>query len=163
MTQIRLSKYLKIIILGAAVTGLIIYLWAIPEIGQSIAEQYPEFSHCYYPWLILLWTTAIPCYCALLCCFKIAASLKSDKAFTAANGRLFKIIAVLALTDTSFYTGKFNFPVFKYESSGNFFVFSTDYVCRYSNIRDMLGTVTACKRSSRFAGAKRLDNLRVNI
>lgn len=104
MTQIRLSRYLKIIILGAAITGLIIYLWAIPEIGQSIAKQNPEFSHCYYPWLILLWATAIPCYCALFCCFKIAASLKSDKAFTAANGRLFKIIAVLALTDTSFFT-----------------------------------------------------------
>ena len=103
MTQTRLSKYLKIIIAGMALAVLAVYLWAIPVIGQSIVRQNPEFSYCYYPWLILLWITALPCLCALLCGFKIAQSLKSDRAFTAQNARLFKIIAVLAAADTSFF------------------------------------------------------------
>ena len=52
MTQESLSKWLKGVIAGIAVCGAVIYFYLVPVFGQEAEAAYPEFSHCYIPWLI---------------------------------------------------------------------------------------------------------------
>ena len=61
----KLFKYLMVIIFGMFLCGILIYLWGIPTIGHIITQNFPEFSYCYYPWLIFLWCTGIPCFIVL--------------------------------------------------------------------------------------------------
>lgn len=103
MTQSHLSKWLKFIIFCIALFGLFVCFWGIPEIGKSVVKANPEFDYCYYPWLILLWITAIPCYIALAYSWKIAGSIGQDKTFTAENAKLFKKISFLAVVDSVFF------------------------------------------------------------
>ena len=47
MDQKSLSTILKIILIGFAVAGAIIYFWLLPMLGGDAVAMYPEFSHCY--------------------------------------------------------------------------------------------------------------------
>ena len=83
MKQIALSKWLKFIIIGVGICGLIIYGIVIPMLGQHLAAYLNgEFDHCYWPWLVLIWITAVPCYIVLVFSWKIASNIGNDKSFT---------------------------------------------------------------------------------
>ena len=55
MEQCTLVKWLKILVLFAAVCGLGLAGGVLPLAGQWLVESYPEFSYCFWPWLIFLW------------------------------------------------------------------------------------------------------------
>ena len=99
MEQLSLSKWLKRIIIGIAVCGLIVYAYIVPSYGQSLVESYPEFANRYYPWLFFIWVTGIPCYAALFLGWRIAAGIGQDKSFTMENAKYLKWISVLAAGD----------------------------------------------------------------
>lgn len=103
MTQKSLSKWLKGIILGMAVCGLIIFGVLVPLYGQMLAEEYPEFAYCYYPWLIMLWILAILCYLVLYNGWKITAEIAKDNSFSYENARYLKRICILALAGTVYF------------------------------------------------------------
>lgn len=103
MDQKSLSKWLKWIILGIAVCGLIFYCRILPELGHSIIARYPEFSGWYWPWLAFFWLTAVPCCAVLALGWKIAVSVGEDRSFTADNARRLARIAWLAAGDTAFF------------------------------------------------------------
>ena len=50
MEQKTLSKWLKLILLGVAICGLIVYVAVIPMYGLSLRSLYPEFSNRFWPW-----------------------------------------------------------------------------------------------------------------
>ena len=103
MEQKALSKWLKIIIIGVGICGLVGYFLVIPSFGQSLARQYPEFSGRYLPWLIFIWVTAIPCYIALFFGWKIAANIGGDRSFSVENANLLKWISWLAAGDSIYF------------------------------------------------------------
>lgn len=103
MEQKALSKWLKIIIIGVGICGLVGYFLVIPSFGQSLARQYPEFSGRYLPWLIFIWLTAIPCYIALFFGWKIAANIGRDRSFSVENANLLKWISWLAAGDSIYF------------------------------------------------------------
>ena len=103
MKQKALSNWLKVIVIGTGVCGLAVYLYFLPEWGKSIADHYPEFSGAYWPWLIFLWATAIPCYAALVFGWKIADHIGKDRSFSVENAELLKWISWLAAADTAFF------------------------------------------------------------
>ena len=103
MEQKALSKWLKIIIIGVGICGLVGYFLVIPSFGQSLARQYPEFSGRYLPWLIFIWVTAIPCYIALFFGWKIAANIGADRSFSVENANLLKWISWLAAEDSIYF------------------------------------------------------------
>ena len=104
MKQISLSKWLKFIIIGVGICGLIVYGMVIPMLGQAIAAyENGAFDDCYWPWLVFIWITGIPCYGVLVLAWKIANNIGADKSFTAANAKLLKWISVLALGDAGFF------------------------------------------------------------
>ena len=103
MNRSALSNWLKLIIGVMGLCGLLIYAWIIPSLGQTVAAAYPEFAFCYWPWLILIWITAVPCYAVLGCGWRIAENIREDRSFSAANARLLKWVAVLAAADSGFF------------------------------------------------------------
>lgn len=103
MSQSSLSKWLKAMIIALAMGGLFVCLWFLPVLGMAVKKAYPEFAYCYYPWLIFLWITAIPCWIALSCSWKIAVNIGRNHAFTRENGTLFQRISQAAAVDSIFF------------------------------------------------------------
>lgn len=104
MKQASLAKWLKVMILGGGLCGLIVYAVVIPALGQMVAVlEQGVFDHCFWPWLIFIWATAVPCCVALVLAWKIAGNIGADRSFSLANGKLLKRIAALALGDAAFF------------------------------------------------------------
>ena len=104
MKQSTLSNWLKFIILGVGICGLIVYGIVIPALGQMIAVfEQGEFDYCYWPWLIFIWITAIPCYIVLVLGWKISSNIGKDKSFSSANAKYLKWISILAVADATFF------------------------------------------------------------
>ena len=103
MKQEVLAKWLKIILIGVGICGLIVFFLIIPLYGASLVSLYPEFSGRYWPWLIFLWICGIPCYAALVFGWKIASNIKNDRSFSQENAGYFKWISWLAAADAVFF------------------------------------------------------------
>ena len=103
MQQKSLSKWLKFIIIGVGICTLIVYGLMVPQMGQMIVEQNEEFGYRFWPWLIFIWATGIPCCIALIFAWKIAANIGADRSFSMANSNLLKWISVLAAGDAAFF------------------------------------------------------------
>ncbi len=103
MEQKTLSKWLKWIIIGIAVCGVVVYAAVVPMLGQTIVWENPECANYYIPWLIFLWMTAIPCYIALIFGWKIATNIGQDRSFSEYNAKMLKWISGLAIGDAVFF------------------------------------------------------------
>lgn len=103
MEQVKFSRWLKCIIVGIGICGLIIYALVIPTFGKTIAEQSPEFAYCYWPWLCFIWATSIPCYAVLVFAWRIATNIGLDRSFSDSNAKLLKWISMLAIGDSAFF------------------------------------------------------------
>lgn len=102
MNQLKLSKWLKAIIIGTAICGAIIYFYVFPFWGQDILVSHPEFTSWFWPWLIFLWLTSVPCYAVLVCGWKISAEIGKDNSFSVKNANLLKLVSTLAAGDSAF-------------------------------------------------------------
>lgn len=99
----KLSKFLKFILTGLFVLGLIFYIFILPLIGKTIVEVNPELSNWYLPWLIFLSLTSIPILLGLFYSAKISKNISYDLAFTEENSKYLKYISRLALIDSVFF------------------------------------------------------------
>ena len=102
MNQLSLSKWLKVIILCAGFVGFTIYFIVLPVYGKDIAKLYPGFSNAYWPWMIFIWITAVPCYCVLFFSWKIACSIGNNQSFSIENATNLSRISYLAASDSLF-------------------------------------------------------------
>lgn len=102
MNKKTLAGWLKAIILGAAVCGLLAYFVIFPDYGKILARSVPEYAFCYWPWLIFLWLTGIPCYAVLFLGWKVACSIKANQEFTKENSHRFRWAGRLMLGDSGF-------------------------------------------------------------
>ena len=103
MNQHRLSTWLKGIVIGIGICGLIVYFAVLPVVGNSTRESFPEFAAWYWPWMIFLWGTALPCYAALALGWRIATNIGEDRSFSGENAASLLRIAWLAAGDTIFF------------------------------------------------------------
>lgn len=103
MKTTSIEKYLKLIIVGLAICGVLVYALILPAVGDSLRMQYPEFSHWYYPWLIFLWITVIPCYLTLISAWKVAVNIGDGRSFSYDNGKHFQQICKYAFVDSIFF------------------------------------------------------------
>ena len=103
MEQKTLSRWLKIILVGVGLCGLAVYALILPLYGQGLVGQNPEMADRYWPWLIFLWATGVPCYIALVLGWRIAGNIGRDRSFSNENARLLKRISLLAAGDAVFF------------------------------------------------------------
>ncbi len=92
----------------------------LPLAGQWLVESYPEFSYCFWPWIIFLWVLSIPCFWALYLAWKIFGNIEKDHAFTTENAEYMGRISFLAVADAVvLFGGKCVVLADWYESSRN--------------------------------------------
>ena len=103
MEQQKLSNLLKFIVIGVGICSLIVYGFLIPSFASSMKSYYPDLSHYYYPWLIFVWSTAIPFYIILVCLWKIALHMEHNHSFSKENSKLLAWISNLSLGDALFF------------------------------------------------------------
>lgn len=103
MEQKHLSSWLKLILVGIAICGLVVYALVVPMYGRSLQTSYPEFSNRFWPWLLFIWTSGIPCYIVLYYAWRIATNIGNDQSFTKQNASLLKKISFLASLDAVFF------------------------------------------------------------
>ena len=104
MRQKTLSNWLKFIIVGVGLCGLVVYLLVVPMLGQTVAAAEDGlFDRLYWPWLVLIWVTALPIYAALAFGWIIAVNIGKDRSFSVENARLLKWISGLAAGDAAFF------------------------------------------------------------
>ena len=104
MRQKSLSNWLKFIIIGVGLCGLVIYLLVVPMLGQTVAvAEDGVFDHLYWPWLVFIWVTALPVCAALAFGWIIAVNIGKDRSFCVENARLLKWISGLAAGDAAFF------------------------------------------------------------
>ena len=103
MNQKGLSRWLKFIILGIGLCGLIIYCLVIPVYGSYLAEENPEYAYCFWPWAVFLWLTAVPCYIVLVLGWNISSRIGQDRSFCRENAQSLKLISMLAAGDSIFF------------------------------------------------------------
>ncbi len=103
MTQKSLSRWLKGIIAGIAICGGAIYGGLLPMFGRDLVDANPEFAYCYYPWLAVLWISAIPCYLVLYNGLKITVEIARDNSFSMENACYLKRICMFALADSVYF------------------------------------------------------------
>ena len=104
MTQKSLPLWLKAVILGVGICGIVLYFAVLPVIGLNmVGYEDGYYAACFWPWLLFLWASGVPCYAVLVLCWKIARNIGLDRSFSAENARLFKRIAYLAAGDSVFF------------------------------------------------------------
>ena len=103
MNQHKLSVWLKGIIIGIGLCGLIVYFAVLPSLADSFRISYPEFAGWYWPWLLFLWVSGIHCFIVLFMGWKIAENIGRDRSFSEENARLLQRVAWLAAGDTAYF------------------------------------------------------------
>jgi hypothetical protein len=106
MGQKTLANWLRAVIIGVGLCGLVIFFLFIPIFGQSVVEKYPEFSGWYWPWLIFIWVCGVPCYAVLVLLWRISSNISKNRSFSSENANYLKWISLLAAIDTAvFFVG----------------------------------------------------------
>ena len=103
MSQKNLSLALKAVVIGLGLIGAALTFFLLPLYGREIAEEFPEFSGAYLPWLLFVIVFSLPCFAALFFGWKIAKNIGLDRSFTKENAGFLKIIAFLAVGDAAFF------------------------------------------------------------
>lgn len=99
MEQRKLALWLKLVIGGCALCGILLFVYALPVWLMTLTENYPRFHNWW--WTALLWVLAVPCYVVLGMGLAIANDVDRGRSFTARNARRLQRIATLAVADAA--------------------------------------------------------------
>jgi len=102
MKSNALVKWLKAIIVGVGICGLLTYMVILPRFGIYLVEQNAMLEKHLSPWMVLIWCSGVPCYAVLFLGWKIAGNIGRDNSFSMENAKYLKWIAYLALGDAVF-------------------------------------------------------------
>ena len=102
MRSDALAKWLKVIIIGVGVCGLLTYMVILPRFGLYLVDQNSMLEKNLPPWMVLLWLSAVPCYAVLYLGWKVAENIGKDESFCTQNATYLKWVAYLALGDSVF-------------------------------------------------------------
>lgn len=102
MKQDGLAKWIKFVIAGVGICGLVVYTIIMPRLGAYLVKQDSMLERNVMPWLILIWISALPCYGVLVLGWKIADNIKADRTFSYENAKYLKWVSFLAMGDSIF-------------------------------------------------------------
>ncbi len=101
MEQQKLVKWLKLLVILAALCGLFLCVGVLPLAGRRLAGNYPEYAGCYLPWLLFLWALAVPCFLALVLAWKVFTNIEKDRSFCMENAKYLQQVSYLAAGDAA--------------------------------------------------------------
>jgi len=102
MTQAKLAQLLKLIVIGLGIIGASVYFLVLPTVGRDWAAE-EGFSGFFWPWLLFLWGTGIPCYASLVEFWKVCTEIKRDNSFCVENAERMRNISLLILGAVAYF------------------------------------------------------------
>ncbi|MCR5604979.1 MAG: DUF2975 domain-containing protein [Lachnospiraceae bacterium] len=102
MKQDGLARWIKFVIAGVGICGLIVYLVIMPRFGAYLVKQNTMLEKNVLPWLIMIWVSAIPCYAVLVLGWKVADNIRQDRTFSYDTAKYLKWVSYLAMADSVF-------------------------------------------------------------
>ncbi len=102
MKQDALARWIKFVIIGVGLCGLIVYAVIMPRFGAYLVNQNTILERNLMPWLILIWVSAIPCYGVLVLGWKVADRIMEDRTFSYDTAKYLKWVSYLAMGDAIF-------------------------------------------------------------
>ncbi len=96
MSQKSLAVWLKAVIVGMAICGLLVFGYAVPYGSNSILGEVAELWGA----VTYIWGMAVPCYIVLVFAWKVATNIGNDNSFSQDNAICFKWIAFMSGIDT---------------------------------------------------------------
>ena len=98
-----LARWLRAVIIGAALCGALLFGFAVPDFGKSLMADYPEFANRYLPWLLFLEISSLPCWAVLILGWKVVGNIGRGEAFCRENARLLGWVSRLAAADSGYF------------------------------------------------------------
>ena len=99
MDQKKLAIWLKAIVVGCALCGLVLFGFILPRYLAYVAGEVPDLPH--RAWTVFLWVLAIPCYAVLVCIWRMSDEIARDNSFSMENAGHLRHIALLAGADSA--------------------------------------------------------------
>ena len=103
MDQKKLAIWLKAIVVGCALCGLVLFGFILPRFLAYVAEEVPDLPH--KAWTAFMWVLAVPCYAVLVCIWRMANEIARDNSFSMENAKQLRLIALLAGADAAVLLG----------------------------------------------------------
>lgn len=100
MDQKKLALWLKALIAGCSLCGIVLFGFLLPAWLNDLAADNPGLSG--WAWTAFMWIAAIPCFLVLGCAGRIAGEIGMNNSFSLINARMLKYVAVLAAGDVGF-------------------------------------------------------------
>ena len=97
MDQKKLTIWLKAIVVGCALCGLVLFGFILPRYLSYVATEVQDMPH--RAWTAFMWVLAIPCYAVLVFIWRMADEISRDNSFSMENAGHLKHIALLAGAD----------------------------------------------------------------
>jgi len=86
-----------------AMCGIVVCCYILPSLGRIIRDSNPEYASFYYPWLIFLWVTIMPCFVILVFIWRVSTAIKLDTVFTFKTASFFTTCTVILSCDVVFF------------------------------------------------------------
>jgi len=99
MKQSTLAACLKIIVIIAAIIGLLFLIFFIPNEGKVIARVNPEVAYMYTPCLIYVYIMAVPYYLVLYLFYRVFSEIGKNNEFCIENVSNLKNISRLSFIE----------------------------------------------------------------
>lgn len=123
MSQKALANWLQTLIILAALCGAVLYGIVFPSVGERTVEKFPELAGWFWPWLLFLWGSAIPCYLVLWHGWRLMGTVRRDESFTRENAGRLGNISILAAVDSGYlFAGNLIFLLFSMNHPSVFIV-----------------------------------------
>lgn len=100
-----IARRLNVVLIGLILCGIFVYGVFLPLRGHHMAMMAKggPFDGAFWPWLLYLWGTAVPCVVAVGYAFSITHTLREGRMFTPQNARRLLMIARWAIGDTVYF------------------------------------------------------------
>ncbi len=124
MKHFEFVKWLKAMVIIAAIFGLTLFAFVVPLLADETLQTYPEAAGMYWPCLIFVWLSAIPFAAMLIEAWKIFKNIDKDRSFCEENSLLLRNISVYAIIESIWYfTGATALSLMKMMSPGILIIF----------------------------------------
>lgn len=103
MTQKSLANWVKLIVLGIGIFGVIVFGIVTPMWASTDMFTTSFFSCYYWHWIGFLGVATIPCYIVLVYVWKIANQIALNNSFSIENSYYLRNISIIVAGNTAFF------------------------------------------------------------
>ena len=103
MSSKTLCFFIRIADIGVAFCALLICALLLPVQANAMIHEDPMAAGFVWPWLIFLWSVALPFFVILVYIWKVSTAIKKDQVFTLRTANWVKTGSILLFADIGLF------------------------------------------------------------